>query len=721
MPRSAALVLLALAAALPSAAAAQAPQDDPAQPLVYVISIDGLDGDRVDAGKAPFVNALLQGAQGGQATYYRESRSVMVAETNPNHVAMATGAFGDKSGIPGNSFAVYNDASKAACGGSDESDPPGAGGGSDESTGSAEQTDGERAPCVLAENFFASIKRQTGGGLTTAGVFGKPKLAQIFASRRVDPKAYDATYLWSPCDPRDPSDFCDRSAPARPNDGYAITDEQVMNEVVETIEQGVGPENARRRAALTFVNLPTVDAAGHGFGVDSGTYDEAIGLADAQIERLVARLKDLGLWQRSVLFLVSDHSMDTTLSKRSLRLAFNAGGVSDGEILVVQNGSVDMVYLADRTRKDRDEVLKRLRQIALAQEGVDEALYRLPNAADGGARHTLDAVHPGWRIAGPRTGDLFVTHEKGGAFNEPNPLTGNHGSGETSDNTFAIASGRPALVRQQALAGAAGPRFDDTLLNPGQAQNVDVAPTAMALLGLAPPAQSEGRVLGEAFLPGALNAFAAAAPRQTPGARESDCVVPQLQVAGSARGRGRGLQITAASTPTDVDLFQQSRGRVVLGNRRVVRFRGRRGTFRWSGRRGSDGIYVLRMRAGTAERRIALRRTRGRFRVLARFEQSTTCGLLTRVKLERPVFGGRSNRALGISFAVAREARVSVEVRRGRRVVRRFPVVLRRAGVTHRLRLASERLPRGTYTVRVTATTAAGERAVAVPLASRRL
>ena len=38
----------------------------------------------------------------------------MVAETNPNHVAMATGAFGDRSGIPGNAFAVYDEASKAA-------------------------------------------------------------------------------------------------------------------------------------------------------------------------------------------------------------------------------------------------------------------------------------------------------------------------------------------------------------------------------------------------------------------------------------------------------------------------------------------------------------------------------------------------------------------------------------------------------------------------------
>src|SRR3712207_4165776 len=117
-PRSALLLAALALAAAPSAAAAQTqPLDDPSRPLVFVISLDGLDGDRLDAGKAPFIGSLLLGSQDGQATYWRESRSVMVAETNPNHVAMATGAFGDKSGIPGNAFAVYSEASKAACGG----------------------------------------------------------------------------------------------------------------------------------------------------------------------------------------------------------------------------------------------------------------------------------------------------------------------------------------------------------------------------------------------------------------------------------------------------------------------------------------------------------------------------------------------------------------------------------------------------------------------------
>jgi hypothetical protein len=283
-----------------------------------------------------------------------------------------------------------------------------------------------------------------------------------------------------------------------------MRDADVMTEVIRTVDEGVQADGAVKRPNLTFVNLPTIDSAGHASGTQSGAYDTAIGLADTELQRFVENQKAKGLWERTVMFVVSDHSMDTTLSSRpSLRATFNLAGIPDGDVLVVQNGSVDMVYLADRNRPDRDAFLARLRAAALTAPGVDEALYRLPNPADGGAAHTLTGAHPGWRIAGPRTGDLLVTQLEGGAFNEPNPLVGNHGSPRTTDNTFAIIAGGNQ-VRQQAVGGVVGPRFDDTLQNPGSAQNVDVAPTVMALLGRAAPQHSEGRVLAEAFEPGVL-------------------------------------------------------------------------------------------------------------------------------------------------------------------------------------------------------------------------
>ena len=72
-----------------------------------------------------------------------------------------------------------------------------------------------------------------------------------------------------------------------------------------------------------------------------------------------------------------------------------------------------------------------------------------------------------------------------------NPLTGNHGGPQTRDNFFAVTGGGDG-VRSQSLAGNRDAFFDDTLSNPAQAENVDVAPTVMGLFGLAAPRDSAG-------------------------------------------------------------------------------------------------------------------------------------------------------------------------------------------------------------------------------------
>jgi phosphonoacetate hydrolase len=450
------------------------------RPIVYAVVIDGLDGDRVDDGKAPFISSLL----GERATYYRESRSVMIAETNPNHVAMMTGAYGNASGLPGNAFAIYAPlASEDSC----------------QTTGPVDETrlpsvtSGESSGCLLAETVFGAIRRQGNpDGLLTAAVLGKPKLGRIFAGGDVD-------HLWAPCSSgADDDSYCGQVA-TNPVTGYAIDDRTVMDEVLRTIREGIGP--AKRRPDFTFVNLPQVDSAGHATGTGPG-YDAAIMQADQEIGRLVSELRSRGEWERTVLVLLSDHSMDTTLQKTNLTSAFEGGGISGDDFVVVQNGSVDMVYLANRQAPGRFELLDRMRERALATDGVNEALYREPNPDDGRRAHTLDGTHPGWRLAGARTGDLVVTHAPAGAFSDPgsfdNPLAGNHGGPQTRDNFFAVTGGGPG-VRSQTLLGSQDQFFDDTLANPGQAENVDVAPTVMGLFGLAAPRDSAGRFLSEAF------------------------------------------------------------------------------------------------------------------------------------------------------------------------------------------------------------------------------
>ncbi|MBA2348760.1 MAG: alkaline phosphatase family protein, partial [Solirubrobacterales bacterium] len=439
----------------PSPAAAQQASvgDDPTKPLVYVFSLDAQDGAKaIDDGEAPFLASLVRGEQGARATYYKQSRGIMVSETNPNHTAMATGAYGKSSGISGNTFAVYDQAAKQNC--------PNEGGSTE--PGRPMITSGESSTCLQAESFFAALKRLS-PETVTAGIFGKPKLGRIFATKRIDPAVYDADHLWAPCEQAsDDPPYC-RNVLIDPVQRYT-DDNIVMDEIIRTVDEGVPADGALRRPNLTFVNFPDIDQTGHVTGAGPA-YTTQIGRTDQQLRRFVEHQKEKGLWGRTVVFFTSDHSMDSTTPTpgRGLQSAF---GDDAGAVEIVLNGSVDMVYLKDRDRPDRDALLARLRQKALATGFADEALYRLPNAADGGVANTLDGVHPGWNIAGERTGDLFVTSKPGVAFGdgvpgELNPLPGNHGAPTTLDTTLAIVSGGGQVV-QQTIDGLLGPRFDDT-------------------------------------------------------------------------------------------------------------------------------------------------------------------------------------------------------------------------------------------------------------------
>lgn len=181
-----------------------------------------------------------------------------------------------------------------------------------------------------------------------------------------------------------------------------------------------------------------------------------------------------------------------------------------------------------------------------------------------------------------------------------------------------------------------------------------------------------------------------------------------------ARPAGRGLRFTfrrRVNRPVRIDVFRVSTPRRVLGQRLVARFSGRPSGVRWNGRsrrggRPGNGTYFARFTIRDAKgrldvRRVALVRRGGRFRSAPPFYRRTSCATLTSFKLERPAFGGSRNRALGIAFRLARTGRVTVEVRRRGRLVRRFAATTRRAGLTHRLRLRAERLPRGRYEIRL--------------------
>jgi hypothetical protein len=192
--------------------------------------------------------------------------------------------------------------------------------------------------------------------------------------------------------------------------------------------------------------------------------------------------------------------------------------------------------------------------------------------------------------------------------------------------------------------------------------------------------------------------------------RAPACARTSGLLAAGVRPSRRGLRFTIRARsmrPVTVDIYRQSAGRRIVAGRRLKRFAGRHRSFRWSGRgaRLRDGYYLVRLRSragdgSTDVRRVALRRVGGRFRRGPAIERRSACGLVRSFALGRPVFGGAPRaRALGISLRLAERRRARVEVRRGRRLVKRYRARRYAAGRTYRLRLSPKRLQPGRYRV----------------------
>lgn len=453
-PLIAALIALALTGAALTALETPARAGDPVK--VVVLVVDGLHPSEVNPIDSPNLNSLKDAG-----TWYEESRSIFVAETIPNHVAMMTGAYARRSGIPVNLFWDRDPESED---GRDMDDPA----------------------LLRAETLFTTIDKKC-ADLRTAAILSKTYLHGIFSGDRNDDGQPDADTLWDP-------------GPIVPGSGHApdiFTTDAALDEIPE------GPD-------LLFVSLGDVDRSGH---VDpSGVQDPAFRRSvlkdtDVQVGRIVDALQASGAWENTVMVVTSDHSMDWSTPGDFISLddAYSADERTEGRYVVVQNGGVDNVYLKPDV-KNKWRVRKALYEIAAEVEGVADVFYRRPNK-----RHRAGKVAPPvWGLNSRRSGDIIAMAEPGRRFSDPsstdNPVPGNHGHPITRHNVMLITGGSP-LVKTQTVAASDPDAIDpinDTKLLPEQSENVDVGVTVAWLLGVKDPGgkarpQFQGRVLSEAF------------------------------------------------------------------------------------------------------------------------------------------------------------------------------------------------------------------------------
>lgn len=236
------------------------------------------------------------------------------------------------------------------------------------------------------------------------------------------------------------------------------------------------PESAKVEQILAWLDLPGperprlilswwhgADRAGHRHGPDHPAVVRALEQQDRELRKLLAGLDARGLWPVTTLIVVSDHGMATATTALDPEGALAEAGVG---ARVIAGGGTASVHLEDPA--DREKARR--------------ALARLP----GVAVHPRAALPGHLRARHPRIGDLVLL-------------------------TAPPAQFAPRRVRRLRLAARGSHGFDPGVheemhgiflavgcgVAPGtrlpRVHAVDLAPTVAALLGIEPPAASEGR------------------------------------------------------------------------------------------------------------------------------------------------------------------------------------------------------------------------------------
>lgn len=226
--------------------------------------------------------------------------------------------------------------------------------------------------------------------------------------------------------------------------------------------------------------------------------DQALGIADSFVGHLVAKLGD-----DAVLAVASDHGMMP--ANRIVR--FNVALQKAGLLALTPEGGVDLFrtqavyfpgnsgyFLVNRdsrregvvTPAQEPAVLERLRAALAAIRDPETGQPVVSAILDPRDRH-----EPG--IGGPVGGDLYVDLAPG--YYSSAALRGDLIHAEAPAGEHLYSPERPQMQAAFAMAGPGVARGAAL----GAIRQIDIAPTLSALLGIGPPAHSEGRVLEKAL------------------------------------------------------------------------------------------------------------------------------------------------------------------------------------------------------------------------------
>lgn len=246
---------------------------------------------------------------------------------------------------------------------------------------------------------------------------------------------------------------------------------------------------------LLWMNEP--DASQHGSGPGSEATLAAIMNNDDNLARVLQALEAKGVRKETDVLVVSDHGFSTVQSGVDVAESLKSAGFkamrefkappTNGDIMVVGNGGSTSLYVVGHDKRVINDVVTFLQ--SRSYTGV--MITKQPMEGT----FTMAQMH----LDSPVAPDIIISFRWDSSRNEAGapgmmitdvsgfkPGQGNHGSMSQFEmhNTFV----------------AAGPDFRAGVVDQMPSGNVDIAPTALWLLGVKPPKTMDGRVVMEALV-----------------------------------------------------------------------------------------------------------------------------------------------------------------------------------------------------------------------------
>ena len=249
----------------------------------------------------------------------------------------------------------------------------------------------------------------------------------------------------------------------------------------------------QRKPNLLVLHLLNCDSTHHAEGAQSPPGYTANAYADMCLARVLAAIDDAGIRDKTTVFIVADHGFTLTpkgirpnvlLRQAGLLTVGTGGKIATAKVHVVPEGGIGLVYCTDPGSAPADR--QRVLELFAGKEGVAEVLkpeqfaeYGLPHPREYAQAPDLVLVaKDGYGVSGSATGEEFA-----GIGTEARVAAGSHGfvSKEPKMNAVCVLSG--AGIRAGVMLSGV--------------ENIDIAPTAAKLLGLA--FEADGRVLSAAL------------------------------------------------------------------------------------------------------------------------------------------------------------------------------------------------------------------------------